>query len=167
MRTLLFSLALLMLSAAPALAERLVLTVGGLTYEGVYEGKTVVYLVDGKKVGSQIYENNRTVFMDAEGKPVGSAVRTEKGTEFCDQNGKLIAVQVLDDNPYAEDLQAVYLNAKGNLIGSAKGEGCFRMNYMDAAGNIIGSADTNALMLRPFPLENWLLRQRTASGNKR
>ena len=167
MRMLLLSLALLLMSAVPALASRTVLTVDGLTYECSDEEKGTVYRVDGKVVGSLKVENKRIIYLNADGKAVGSAVCTKKGAEFYDQNGKLIAVQVLDDNPYARDMQAVYYDAQGRVIGSAKGEGCFRMNFMDASGKIIGSSDTNALILRPFPLENWLLRQRTKSESKR
>ena len=167
MRKILFSLALLMISAVPALAERTVLTVDGLTYECAYEKQGTVYRVDGKVVGTVKSENKRIIFLNAAGKPVGSAVHTKKGAEFYDQNGKLIAVQVMDDNPYAQDMQAVYYDAQGRVIGSAKGEGCFRMNFMDASGKNIGSSDTNALILRPFPLENWLLRQRAKSESKR
>ncbi|MDO5295497.1 MAG: hypothetical protein Q4F00_02485 [bacterium] len=163
MRTILCALAFLLLTSAAAWADHVVMTVDGLTYESIIDNNDrLVYRVNGKNVGSMKYEKPKIIYLNEAGEQIGSAVRNGHVTKFFDQNGKLIAVEEVDSNPYAEDLQAVYKDSAGNVIGSAKGEGCFRMNYMDAAGNVIGSADTNALISRPFPVENWLLQQRNA-----
>ena len=160
MRTLLFSLGLLLCSAVPALALQMVLTVDGITYEGVSDDKRMVYRVDGKDVATQKYENSRVIFVDMAGKTIGTAVLGEHIYKYYDQDGKFLGTQEINDDPYARDLEAVYKDAQGNIIGSARGEGCFRMYFRNAMGEVIGSADTNALPMRPIPVEHWLKKQR-------
>ena len=54
-------------------------------------------------------------------------------------------------------IDAIYKDRLGNLIGYSQPDGCFRRNFLDAYYNIIGAElGSNALPLRPIPLEIWL-----------
>lgn len=158
MRTILLSLALLLLFAVPALAD-FTLTVAGIRYEGVYENGRFVYKMNGKIVGRLKSDKERAVFTDENDNPVGSALSTANGWEYFDRDGNPVGTAEVSSN--MQGLHAVYRDAQGMIIGYAQGEGCYRLNFMDATNAVIGAeVGSNALPLRPIPLEIWLKKRR-------
>ena len=158
MRAIACALALILFFAVPVLAD-FTLSVDGMTYEGVYENGRVIYKMDGAIIGYLKADQERAVFTDENGHPLGSAVSTDKGWDYYDRDGKPLGCVEVTSN--IQGLHAVYRDWQGNIIGYAQGEGCFRLNFLDASNTVIGAEiGSNALPLRPIPLEIWLRTRR-------
>ena len=153
-----FMLAML-LFAAPAQADFRI-TVDGITYEGDYSEKGVNYIVNGKIVASLRpgKDQDHTEIVDTNGNLIGSAVYSSRGWDYFDRYGN--PAGTAESIPPPNNLngpRAIYRDRLGNVIGYAREEGCYRLNFLDANHNVIGAeVGSNALPMRPIPLEIWL-----------
>ena len=158
MRAMACALALMLFFAVPVQAD-FTLSVDGMTYEGVYENGRFLYKMDGKIIGYLRPDRERAVFTDENGHPLGAAVSTDKGWDYFDRDGKALGSVEVTSNE--QGLHAVYRDWQDKIIGYAQAEGCFRLNFMDASNTVIGAEiGSNALPLRPLPLEIWLRKRR-------
>ena len=149
------SLLALLLFAAPAQADFRI-TVDGITYEGVIAEKGMTYRVNGHAVAysRKGKDKNYTEFVDVNGNLIGSAVYIKTGYNYFDKYGNPAGTVEVQDR---SEPDVIYKDRFGNVIGYSQGVGCFRRNFLDANHNIIGAElGSNALPLRPIPLEIWL-----------
>ena len=145
----------LLLFAAPAQADFRI-TVDGITYEGVFAEKRMTYRVNGKEIAysSKGKDDNHTEFVDTNGNLIGYAVEVKTGYNYFDKYGNPAGTVEFQDR---SEIDAIYKDRLGNLIGYSQPDGCFRRTFLDANNNVIGAElGSNALPLRPIPLEIWL-----------
>ena len=110
-------------------------------------GKIVATLHKGK-------EKDHAEFVDANGSLIGYAVEVKTGYNYFDKYGNPAGTVEFQDR---SELDAIYKDRFGNVIGYSQRDGCFRRNFLDAKHNIIGAEiGSNALPLRPVPVEIWL-----------
>ena len=145
----------LLLFAAPAQATFRI-TVDGITYESSFADKRTNYSVNGKVV-AYLRKNNdkgRWEFVDTNDSLIGYAVEVKTGYNYFDKYGNPAGAVEFQDR---SELDAIYKDRFGNVIGYSQRDGCFRRNFLDAKHNIIGAEiGSNALPLRPIPVEIWL-----------
>ena len=149
----------MLLFAAPAKAD-FGITVDGISYEGSIADKGMVYKVNGKIVATlrKGMEKDHAEFVDANGSLIGYAVEVKTGYNYFDKYGNPAGAVEFQDR---SELDAIYKDRFGNVIGYSQRDGCFRRNFLDAYHNIIGAElGSNALPLRPLPVEIWLKMQR-------
>lgn len=159
MRVLIGILLAMLLFAAPAQATFRI-TVDGITYESSFANKRMNYSVNGKVV-AYLRKNNdkdRWEFVDTNDNIIGFAVDTKNGYNYFDKYGN--PAGTVEEIPPPDNFNgpcAIYRDRFGKVIGYAQEYGCFRLNFLDANNNIIGDeVGSNALPLRPIPVEIWL-----------
>ena len=163
MRILIVTLLALLLFAAHAQADFRI-TVDGITYEGVFTEKRMTYRVNGKEVAylRKGKDQDHTEIVDTNGNLIGSAVYIKTGYNYFDKYGNPAGtVEIIPPPDNFNRPDAIYRDSFGNVIGYAQGEGCFRLKFLDANNNVIGDElGSNALPLRPIPVEIWLKMQK-------
>ena len=163
MRILIGTLLAMLLSAAPAQASFRI-TVDGITYESSFADKRTNYSVNGKVVAflRKNKDKDRWEFMDTNDSLIGYAVEVKTGYAYFDKYGNPAGtVEIIPPPDNFNRPDAIYRDSFGNVIGYSQRDGCFRRNFLDAYHNIIGAElGSNALPLRPLPVEIWLKMQR-------
>ncbi|MBR3665341.1 MAG: hypothetical protein IKN64_11945 [Desulfovibrio sp.] len=149
MKTLLLSLALMVISASSASAWSLRMDGGDVRYECRQLGSDIECRANGKVFGWAKQRGSDIIYTDSRNSTIGSVSRMGNKWQFKGSHGATLG--------YAEreGHTIVYKNGSGRILGYAKREGA-RTTYTNAGNSRIGTADTDALPLRPLPLETWL-----------